>query len=120
MDLEKYFQKLKNFADERDWEQFHSPKNLAMALSVESAELLEHFQWMSEEDSRALKNTDDEKKQAVAEEVVDVFLYTLRLCQQLNIDLPLEIDKKMEKNAKKYPADLVRGSSKKYNEYKKR
>lgn len=77
---------------------------------------MEHFQWMSESDSRDLKNH-EEKKQAVAEEIVDVVLYSLRMCQQLEIDLEKAIELKMEKNAKKYPADLVRGSSKKYDQY---
>lgn len=119
MDLEMYYQRLEKFAQERDWEKFHSPKNLAMALSVECAELMEHFQWMSEGESRQLKTVDPKKKQQVSEELVDVFLYTLRLCQQLDVDLPKEIDKKMQKNAQKYPADLVRGSAKKYDEYKR-
>jgi len=119
MDIEAYYRRLEEFADERDWEKFHSPKNLAMALSVECGELLEHFQWMTEAESRDLKNHSDNKKQQVSEEIVDVFLYTLRLCQQLDVDLPGEIDKKMQKNAHKYPADLVRGSAKKYYEYKK-
>lgn len=119
MELETYYQRLEEFARERDWEKFHSPKNLAMALSVECGELMEHFQWMTEAQSRELKSRDNEKKQQVSEELVDVFLYTLRICQQLDVDLPREIDKKMQKNAQKYPADLVRGSAKKYYDYKK-
>lgn len=119
MDLESYYERLEKFAQDRDWEKFHSPKNLAMALSVECGELMEYFQWMTETESRELKSDKGQKKQQVSEELVDVFLYTLRLCQQLDVDLPREIEKKMQKNAQKYPADLVRGSAKKYYEYKK-
>ena len=116
MDLQSIYKRLTKFAQDRDWEQFHSPKNLSMALGVEVSELMEHFQWMSEEQSRAVAQQSDKKAQ-VAEEIVDVILYSLRLCQQLDIDLEEAIDLKMEKNAKKYPAELVRGSSKKYDQY---
>ena len=92
--LQSITQYLKNFAQERDWEQFHSPKNLSMALSVECAELMEHFQWLKEESSHEL---DHQTHQAVSEEVVDVLLYTLRLADVLNIDLPLTIAQKNTK-----------------------
>ena len=105
---------LHRFAQERDWEQFHSPKNLSMALSVECAELMEHFQWM---DSQASCNLSDEQKQAVGEEVVDVLLYTLRLADVLKLDLPEAIQQKTQKNEAKYPVNKVKGSSKKYSEY---
>ena len=105
---------LKDFAQERDWEQFHSPKNLSMALSVECAELMEHFQWLKEESSYLL---DNQTQQAVSEEVVDVLLYTLRLADVLNIDLPLTIAQKTQKNEAKYPIEKVKGSAKKYNQY---
>jgi NTP pyrophosphatase (non-canonical NTP hydrolase) len=105
---------LRRFADERDWNQFHTPKNLTMALMVEVAELMEHFQWLSEEQS---VNLDDTKKQAVAEELADVLLYLIRLSDKLNVDLMKAALAKLEKNALKYPADKVRGSAKKYNEY---
>lgn len=105
---------LRTFAREREWEQFHSPKNLASALSVEAAELLEHFQWMTEEQSRTLG---EEKKNDVAEEVADVFLYLLQLSDKLGIDLFATAQRKLEINAAKYPVDLARGSSKKYSEY---
>ncbi len=104
---------LRDFARARDWEQFHSPKNLAAALAVEASELLEHFQWLTEEQSRQLS---DEKKAEVAEEVADVLLYLLQLSDKLGID-PMDAARaKLQANARKYPVDRARGSSKKYNE----
>ncbi len=114
MDISELQERLRAFAEERDWEQFHSPKNLASALSVEAAELLEHFQWL---DSEASQNLSVEKKQEVAEEMADVLNYLLRLSDVLQIDLEEAIENKMELNGAKYPADKVRGSSKKYTEY---
>lgn len=99
---------LKRFADERDWEQFHSPKNLAMALSVEVAELAEHFQWLTQQQS--LKLTPG-KKQEVGEELADVLIYLVRLADRLDIDLLSEADKKVQLNASKYPVDLSKGHS---------
>mgnify|MGYP006177163439 CR=1 FL=1 len=94
-------QSLIEFSNARDWEKFHSPKNLTMALSVEVAELMEHFQWMTEDDSRKLQ---DQTLAEVKEEVADVLLYLLQICNQLNID-PIEAaQKKLLKNAVKYPA----------------
>lgn len=104
---------LRTFAQERDWGQFHAPKNLACALSVEAAELLEHFQWLTEEQSRALAG---ERKQAVAAEAADVFLYLLQLCDQLGIDLMAAAQAKLLANAEKYPVATARGTSKKYTE----
>lgn len=104
---------LRTFAAERDWEQFHSPKNLASALSVEAAELLEHFQWLTEEQSRSIPT---DKREAVAEEVADVFLYLLQLADKLGID-PLDAaHKKLLTNAVKYPVERAKGTSKKYSE----
>ena len=105
--------KLRKFAEERDWDQFHSPKNLASALSVEAAELLEHFQWLTEEQSRGLS---DEKKAAISEELADVFLYLLNLSDKLGIDLIVAAKRKIELNAAKYPVDRAKGSMKKYTE----
>ena len=102
------------FASERDWDQFHSPKNLAMALSVEVAELMEHFQWLTEEQSGDLS---DEKRAAVAEEIADVQVYLIRLADKLGVDILASVDTKLAKNEAKYPADKVRGSAKKYSEY---
>lgn len=104
-----------DFAQERDWNQFHSPKNISMALNVESSELMEMFQWLKEEESWKIMNTD--KKVSVEDEIADVAVYLLRICDLLKIDLEEVIRKKMKKNAEKYPPELVRGSSKKYDEY---
>lgn len=106
-------ERIKSFADERDWQQFHSPKNISMALSVEASELLEHFQWMTEEESR---NVSAEKKSQIADETADVFLYLLRICEQMDIDLITVANKKIDKNALKYPVDKAKGNSKKYTE----
>lgn len=105
---------LREFAKDRDWEQFHSPKNLSMALSVEASELLEHFQWMNDQASYALG---DAKHQMVSYEVADIFIYLLRICDQLNIDLIDVTKQKMTINNERYPVDKVKGSSKKYTEY---
>ena len=97
----------------RDWAQFHSPKNLAMALSAEAAELLEIFQWLTEEQSRGLS---PEAKAAAGEEVADVLLYLVRIADQLGID-PVEAARaKLAANARKYPVEKARGTSKKYTE----
>lgn len=106
-------QRLREFAQERDWGQFHSPKNLAAALAVEAGELLEHFQWMSEEDSRSL-NVD--KRRAVAQEMADVFLYLLQLSDQLDVALVDVARAKIEANAEKYPVSLAKGNSRKYTD----
>ncbi len=112
-EIESLVLALRDFAHARDWEQFHSPKNLAAALTVEVSELLEHFQWLTEEQSRQLS---DDKRNAVAEEVADVLLYLLQLSDKLGID-PLDAARaKLQANAHKYPVDRARGSSKKYNE----
>lgn len=112
--LEVLQQRLREFARERDWDQFHSPKNLSMALIGEAAELVEHFQWLSEEQSTQLT---EEKLRAVEQELADVFLYLLRLADKLNVDLLAAAAHKIDLNARKYPAEQVRGSSKKYTEY---
>lgn len=104
---------LRAFADEREWGQFHSPKNLACALSVEAAELLEHFQWLTEEQSRSMA---DGKRLEVSEEIADVFIYLLQLSDRLGIDLLEATRAKIVRNAQNYPADLARGSSRKYTE----
>ena len=113
MTLEELAGRLRAFAEERDWEQFHSPKNLSMALAVEAAELLEHFQWLTEEESLALP---PDRRAAVAEELADVFIYLLRLADRLGIDLMGASCAKMKKNADRYPVGKSRGHKKKYNE----
>ena len=105
--------KLRTFASERDWDQFHSPKNLVMALSVEVSELMEHFQWLTEEQSSALP---PEKLQQVREEIGDVLIYLTRLADKLGVDMLEAAAEKLEVNRAKYPVEKVRGSAKKYTE----
>lgn len=113
-DLEDIRQAVTKFADERDWGQFHSPKNLVMALSVEVAELMEHFQWLSEAQSKELGA---EEVSQVAKEIADVQVYLVRLADTLGVDIVQAVHAKMLENAQKYPAHLVRGSAKKYTQY---
>ena len=108
--------RLKAFAVERNWEQFHSPKNIVMALSGEAGELTEHFQWLTEQQSYEL---DKEKKQEVALEMADIYIYLMRLAERLDINLIEKVYEKIEINEQRYPVDKVQGSSKKYNEYEK-
>jgi NTP pyrophosphatase (non-canonical NTP hydrolase) len=111
--LQRLAGQLRDFAAARDWEQFHSPKNLASALIVEAAELLEHFQWTTEEESRAIS---PEKREEVAGEMADVLLYLVQLASALNVDLGEAALKKIQKNAERYPEHLARGTSRKHNE----
>lgn len=113
-DLDEIKNRLRQFAQARDWGQFHSPKNLSMALAAEAGELLEQFQWLTEEQSMSLTA---EQRQAVADEMADVFLYLVQLSSKLDIDLISAAKNKMVKNEAKYPASQVKGSSKKYTEY---
>jgi len=103
---------LRAFAAERDWDQFHSPRNLAAALSVEAAELLEPFQWLTDEQSRDLP---PETRAAVEQELADVLLYLVRLADKLDVDLPAVARAKIVQNALKYPVATSRGSSRKYD-----
>jgi len=112
--MEQLIEQLRAFARERDWEQFHSPKNLAMGLSVEAAEILEIFQWLTEEESKTLGT---EALSRLEEEIGDVMIYVIGLGDKFGLD-PIQLTrKKLSINAEKYPADLVRGKAKKYNEY---
>lgn len=106
-------QRLEHFATERDWKQFHSPKNLAAALVVEAGELLEHFQWLTEEQSRELP---PEKREAVGTEIADVLLYLIQLASSLGLDPVALAQSKIVHNESKYPADQARGNAKKYTE----
>jgi NTP pyrophosphatase (non-canonical NTP hydrolase) len=99
---------VRDFVAERDWQQFHAPKNLSMALAIEAAELMEHFQWLSVEASRALAD-DRDRLSAVQEEIADVLCYTLALANELGIDLSDALRAKMVRNAEKYPIDQIRG-----------
>lgn len=113
-ELEELRIRIADFARERDWDQFHSPKNLSMALIVEAGELLEHFQWLKQSESYELPK---DKLQAVEEELADILVYLVRIADQLDIDLIAAANSKIKSNEAKYPADLVRGSARKYTEY---
>jgi len=112
--LEDITQKIRTFRDARDWAQFHNPKDMAVALSIEASELLEHFLWKSPEEVEARVQSHHGE---IADEIADIAVYLVELADNLGIDLFAAMEQKMEKNAAKYPADRVRGSSKKYNEY---
>lgn len=116
-DIAALMKHLRQFADERDWNQFHSPKNLSMALAAEAAELLEHFQWLTEEQSA---NLSKEKRYEVSLELADIFNYLLRLADKLDVDLVATSHEKIHLNEQKYPADEVRGKAVKYHEIKAR
>ena len=105
--------RVRRFVEARDWDQFHSPKNLAMALAAEAAELLELFQWLTEAQSRDLP---PEARAAAAEEVADVLIYLLQMSHQLGIDPVAEAHAKIEKNERRYPVEKSRGNNKKYTE----
>lgn len=117
LDLTALKEKIQAFAQERDWEQFHTPKNLAMALSVEASELAEIFQWLTEKQSFEIAN-DEKELLKVKDELADIVTYTVRLCGVLNIDLPKELERKMKMNAEKYPVEKSKGIAKKYTELK--
>jgi dCTP diphosphatase len=111
----KYFQeKIRHFASEREWQRFHTPKNIATALTVESAELLELFQWLDNDEAQQIMAT--AKGDSVRHEVADVAVYLLRLCDLLKIDLPAAIDQKMALNAAKYPIEKSKGHARKYDD----
>ena len=113
--LDDLRERLRRFAADRDWDQFHSPKNLAMALIAEAAELVEHFQWLTEQQSASLPS---ESKEPVADELADVLIYLVRLADKLDIDLIAAAAAKMDRNEAKYPATVVKGSARKYTEYR--
>jgi NTP pyrophosphatase (non-canonical NTP hydrolase) len=115
-DLARLRALVRAFVDERDWDQFHSPKNLASALSVEAAELLEHFQWLQH--GRADELGPD-KLVEVRHEMADVLVYLVRLADKLDVDLMVAVQEKMVLNRAKYPAEQVRGDARKYHEYKR-
>ena len=111
--IETLRQDIRAFAEARDWQQFHTPKNLAMALSVEVAELLERFQWLTPEQSAAL---DAARREQVQQEMADVFIYLVRLADVLGVDLVAAAAAKMRLNAEKYPVEKARGIAAKYSE----
>lgn len=112
--MQKLLQKIIAFREERDWGQFHSPKNLAMALMVEAGELAEHFQWLTQEQSR---NLSAKKKMIIKDEIGDVLIYLVNLADRLEVDPMLAALDKLEKNKQKYPVQKVKGKSLKYDEY---
>ncbi|MGH8855445.1 MAG: nucleotide pyrophosphohydrolase [Telluria sp.] len=107
---------VRQFVDERDWDQFHTPKNLAAALTVEAAELLEHFQWLQH---GRVEELGADKLMEVRHEMADVLVYLVRLADKLDVDLFEAVREKMVLNREKYPAEQVRGDARKYDEYKK-
>jgi len=111
--LQQLNAEVSHFVEERDWNQFHSPKNLSMALIVEAAELVEHFQWLQPEQSDTLTES---KLAEVAEELSDILIYTVRLADRLGVDLELAALDKLAKNRRKYPVNKARGTSVKYTE----
>lgn len=113
-ELENLKLELRKFAKQRDWDKYHSPKNLSMALAVEAGELLEHFQWMTELQSTKL---DRSTLNAVEQEIADVQIYLVRLADKIGIDVAKAVKMKMRLNKSRYPARIVRGSAKKYSEY---
>ena len=112
MDLNKYQNIIQQFADERNWEQYHNPKNLVMALSGEVGELTEIFQWQNEEES---KNLSDKDLQSAKEEIADIFIYLLRISDKLGIDVEDAVNEKLDINASKYPVELAKDNAVKYS-----
>ena len=115
-DIEQLKQRLREFAAARDWEQFHSPKNLSMALSAEVAEIVEHFQWLTEEQS---KNLPQDKLDEIETQLADTLIYLIRLADKLEIDLVAAAQSKIEVNEQKYPVGKAKGNAKKYTELDK-
>ncbi len=116
IDIDNLKEVLKDFANVRDWNKFHNPKNISMALACESAELLEIFQWMSDKDA-ANAHLETLTKEKASEELADIMLYLVRMASLMDINLSDAIKNKIVINKKKYPAELVKGSAKKYSEY---
>lgn len=115
-DLESLRRELAAFAEVRDWDQFHSPKNLAMALIAECAELVEHLQWLTEDESARL---DEKKLAAVRHELADVLIYLIRIADKLDVDLVRAVREKIAINEKRYPAERVRGDARRADEYER-
>ncbi len=113
MNINDLKNRIRDFAEAREWDQFHSPKNLSMALSAEVAEIIEHFQWLTEEQS---KNLPPDKLAKVETELADTFIYLIRLADKLDIDLLKAAERKISINEQKYPVDKARGNAKKYTE----
>jgi len=115
MDIHKIREHQRKFVSEREWEKFHDPKNLTMALAGETGELLEIFQWLTSEESKTIM-TDPKRAEMVRHEISDIFYYLVRLTDLLGVDLEKAFWEKMELNARRYPADKAKGQAKKYTE----
>ncbi len=112
-ELQEHTKRIREFCEERDWDQFHNPKDMALSLALEAAEVLEHFQWKNEaEVDKYVK----EHKTEIAEELMDTYYWILRMVDKFGIDLPSAFDAKMRKNASKYPADKAKGKHAKYSQ----
>ncbi len=116
INITKLQEKIQDFAKNRDWEVYHTPKNLSMALSVEASELVEIFQWLTEKESFDLVMS-NKKKERVADELADIMVYAVRMADIMNIDLSSAIESKIKKNSHKYPVHKARGNAKKYDEF---
>lgn len=114
--LQELKHKIAKFVKDRDWEQFHSPKNLSMSIAIEAAELMEHFQWLTTEESKKLK-TQNKKMREIEDEIADIGAFLLNLCNVMDIDFSFALTKKLGKNAKKYPINKSKGSAKKYTDF---
>jgi len=114
MGIDKIRKRLSKFAEERNWDQFHSPKNLSMALAAEAAELLEIFQWLTEKESREIIN-DEKEMSLIKEEIADIAIYLVRIADKLDVDIEKAVFKKIAANEKKYPIELAKDNAKKYN-----
>ena len=112
MDIEKIKNKIKHFSKERNWDKFHTPKNLSMALSVEASELVEIFQWL---DNKESNNLNDETLKSVKEEIADILIYLIRIADKLNINIEESVIEKLKINEQKYPIDLSKNNATKYN-----
>jgi dCTP diphosphatase len=113
MDIRAIEQRIREFRDAREWMQFHNPKNLAISIVLEASELLEHFQWKTFEES---ERHAQQAKGQIAEEIADIAVYLIELCDNLGIDLEASIQSKLDRNTEKYPVDKAKGSAKKYTE----
>ena len=117
--LQEIKARIKQFIKERDWEQFHSPKNISMSISIEAAELMEHFQWLTIEQSKKLLN-DKKKRVEIEDELADITIYVLDFCNLFNINIEKSIVRKLVKTAKKYPMRIVKSKIHKYTYYQRR
>jgi dCTP diphosphatase len=114
MNIEKIQKKISKFAEDRDWEQYHTPKNLSMALVVEASELLEIFQWLTPDESIKIRESESDME-FINEEIADISIYLFRLCGKLGVDLETAILNKIQSNTEKYPVELAKGNATKYN-----